>query len=162
MPDPTPVVAVLLLSATMTNRDGAPTSPAPQQPGPPQHLRCEYLTDPLGIDRTSPRLSWEMVDSRRGAMQTAYQILVADAPELLAADRGNLWDSGQVRSDQSVHVSYAGLPLKSRMQAWWKVRVWDKDGQPSPWSEPARWSMGLLNPTDWHASWIGEDRKSVV
>jgi len=156
MPDPTPVVAVLLLSATMTNRDGAPTSPAPQQPGPPQHLRCEYLTDPLGIDRTSPRLSWEMVDSRRGAMQTAYQILVADAPELLAADRGNLWDSGQVRSDQSVHVSYAGLPLKSRMQAWWKVRVWDKDGQPSPWSEPARWSMGLLNPTDWHASWIGD------
>ena len=125
-------------------------------PGRPGHLRCEYLVDPLGIDSASPRLSWEMNDTRRGAMQQAYQILVADRPELLDSDVGNLWDSGRVASDQSNQVAYAGAPLRSRLRAWWKVRIWDREGRASPWSESARWSMGLLQPQDWAAKWIGD------
>jgi alpha-L-rhamnosidase len=140
----------------MASRGRAQTAPAPDRPGAPRHLRCEYLTNPLGIDRTTPRLSWEMVDSRRGAAQAAYQILVSDTPELLDAERGNMWDSGKVSSDESIQVAYGGLPLKSRMQVWWKVRVWDRQDQPSPWSEPTRWSMGLLERADWHAAWIGD------
>lgn len=137
------------------------TSPAAATTGfaelsAPANLRCEYRVDPLGIDERSPRLSWEMVDSRRGAMQSAYHILVATDVEKLAADDGNLWDTGKVLSDQSVHVVYAGKPLQSRMRAWWKVRVWDKDGQPSPWSPPSQWTMGLLDASDWEASWIGD------
>ena len=92
--------------------------------------------------------------ARRGAKQTAYQVLVASSPEHLAADQGDLWDSGKVVSDQSIHVAYAGKPLESRMQCYWKVRAWDKDGQPSAWSQPAQWSMGLLKPDDWQAKWI--------
>jgi alpha-L-rhamnosidase len=121
----------------------------------PRNLRCEYLTNPLGIDQTTPRLSWQMADSRRGAVQRAYQILVADSSAKLAADDGDVWDSGKVSSDQSLQVEYAGRPLRSRMRAYWKVRVWGRDDQPSPWSERAYWSMGLLGPTDWEAKWIG-------
>src|SRR5580700_6393591 len=86
-------------------------------------LRCEDLTNPLGIDTTSPRLSWMLHSSRRDQSQTAYQILVASSSRKLADNEGDLWDSGKVVSDQSIQVSYAGTALPSRAECFWKVRV---------------------------------------
>ncbi|MBU0638333.1 MAG: glycoside hydrolase family 78 protein [Planctomycetes bacterium] len=122
----------------------------------PRNLRCEYLHSPRGIDETTPRLSWEIVDPRRGAVQRAYQVIVADDPDLVAAGTSNLWDSGKVATDQSIQVAYAGQTLASRMQVYWRVRIWDQADQPSPWSKTARWSMGLLAPSDWRGQWIGD------
>jgi alpha-L-rhamnosidase len=121
----------------------------------PQDLRTEYLVDPLGIDVTQPRLSWTLSSARRGEKQTAYQVLVASAPANLDRDAGDLWDSKQVKSGEMAQIAYAGKPLVSRAQAFWKVRVWDAAGKPSAWSKPARWSMGLLADFDWHADFIG-------
>lgn len=118
-------------------------------------LRCEYLQDPLGIDVVEPRLSWIVTSDRRGARQTAYQILVASSPELLSNDQGDLWDSGRVASDDTVLVPYAGAPLESRAACFWKVQVWDEADRPTGWSKPAKWTMGLLQQSDWAAKWIG-------
>jgi alpha-L-rhamnosidase len=123
-------------------------------------LRCEALVDPLGMDTPRPRLSWVMdaadeAPAVRGQRQTAYRILVASAPEVLAEERGDLWDSGRVNSDQSTYVEYAGRPLVSGERCFWKVRAWDRDGRITAWSDPAAWSMGLLDPADWKAQWIG-------
>ena len=60
-------------------------------------------------------------------------------------------------SDQSIQVRYAGKALASEQECFWKVRVWDEQGKPSAWSQPARWTMGLLKPSDWHGKWIGLD-----
>lgn len=120
-------------------------------------LRCEYRVNPLGIDVVKPRLSWVLESNGRGQKQTAYQVLVAAGAEDLKSDLGSLWDSGKVESDRSTHVAYRGLPLTSRTCCYWKVRIWDKDGQVSAWSEPAYWTMGLLEPADWQAKWIGYD-----
>ncbi|MCS7338498.1 MAG: glycoside hydrolase family 78 protein [Verrucomicrobiae bacterium] len=120
-------------------------------------LRCEYLENPEGIDLRQPRLSWVIYSTVPGQRQTAYQVLVASSLAKLHADVGDLWDSGKVESDQSIHVRYAGRPLQSHQVCYWKVRVWDKDGRPTPWSKPARWSMGMLEPSDWKAKWIGLD-----
>ncbi|NWG13062.1 MAG: alpha-L-rhamnosidase N-terminal domain-containing protein [Acidobacteria bacterium] len=120
-----------------------------------QDLTCEYLVNPLGIDTDRPRLSWRLTPGARGRMQSAYQILVASSPENLQENQGDLWNSGKVNTSQSVLVPYGGRPLNSRMRVWWKVRVWDENGRPSQRSAPARWSMGLLRPTDWQARWIG-------
>ena len=118
-------------------------------------MRCEYLVDPLGIDVARPRLSWIVRSGERAQVQTAYRVLVASTPHRLAADDGDLWDSGAVRSDATLHVEYAGRPLASRARCHWKVRVWDKTGRLSQWSKPATWTMGLLAPTDWDdARWI--------
>ena len=125
-------------------------------------LTCEYLTNPLGIDVTQPRLSWKLASGERGQRQTAYQVLVAGTEQALAAGQGDLWDSGKVESDQSVHVVYDGAPMVSRMRCFWKVRVWDKDGQPSEVSEPARWDMGLLQPEDWQADWISNTQDEIT
>jgi len=94
-----------------------------------ENLRCEYLVNPLGIDAAKPRLSWIMTSSRRGEKQTAYQILVASSPKLLANDKGDLWDSGKVASDESAQIVYAGAPLVSRQSCFWKVRVWDSTAE---------------------------------
>ena len=127
----------------------------------PADLRCEYLTDPLGIDVTQPRLSWKLAavdEGARGQRQNAYHVLVASTPALLDAEKGDLWDSGMVTSGQSVHVVYAGKLLHSRTACFWKVRVKDEDGVLSRWSEPAHWTIGLLEKTDWSAQWIGTDK----
>jgi len=141
-------------------------------------LRCDYAVNPLGIDTPEPRLSWRLgvggqgsasfakataARGVRGLRQTAYRVLVSGSPEKLSQDIGDLWDSGKVESDQSVYVAYAGKPLVSKTACHWKVRVWlalsgaegDKDNKPGAWSETAKWTMGLLEPGDWQAQWIG-------
>jgi len=118
-------------------------------------LRCEYLVNPLGIDVVKPQLSWKLESSVRGQKQSAYRLLAASSLAKLEDNIGDLWDSGKVTLDQSIHVVYDGMALRSRMQCFWKVMVWDKDGRASGWSDAAQWSMGLLKPDDWSAKWIG-------
>lgn len=121
------------------------------------NLRVEGLTNPEGIDARQPRLSWELGGNKRNLQQTAYQILVASSEEKLRADEGDLWDSGKVSSDRSIQNPYQGKALKSRMQAFWKVKIWTNQGE-SDWSETQHWSMGQLYYTDWKGRWIGFDR----
>ena len=117
-------------------------------------LRCEYRSNPLGIDITRPRLSWQIQSDRRGARQTAYRILAASDPDQLRAGSADLWDSGKIESDQSIHVPYAGRPLGSRQRVYWQVTVWDETGQPSD-SDPAWFEIGLLARNDWSGQWVG-------
>ncbi|NLE99699.1 MAG: family 78 glycoside hydrolase catalytic domain [Anaerolineales bacterium] len=120
----------------------------------PTHLRCEYAATPLGVDRLQPRLGWRIPAAVRGQRQTAYQVLVSSDKKSLNRGEGTLWDSGRVNSDQSIQVTYQGSPLRSRSRYYWKVRVWDKDGKPSEFSEPTWFETGMLARADWTANWI--------
>ncbi len=120
----------------------------------PAQLRCEYAVDPLGVDVAQPRLFWRVESAERGQRQTAWQVLIASSAEILATDHGDLWDSGRVESDATTHLRYAGAALTSSQRVYWKVRVWDREGRPSSWSQTATWTMGLLAPTDWKGVWI--------
>ena len=124
------------------------------------NLRCEYLVNPLGIDERTPRLSWAIESSRRGARQIAYRLRVASTPEKLAASEGDFWDSGRIESNQTTHVNYAGEPLKSRDVCHWCVEVWDESGN-SAKSGPSLWTMGLLEKSDWSAKWIAADPEII-
>ena len=121
-------------------------------------LRCELRVDPLGIDTRAPRLSWKLHSTERGQAQSAWRVVVASSPEGLLRGEADLWDSGRVASTESVQLEYAGEPLASRQRCYWRVRVWDAAGEPSAWSEPASWEMGLLEPDDWSAAWIEDGR----
>ncbi|MHB0955409.1 MAG: family 78 glycoside hydrolase catalytic domain [Pirellulaceae bacterium] len=119
------------------------------------HPRCEYLVDPIGIDQTRPRLSWEIESSLRSVKQTAYRILVASKPELLAEGKGDLWDSGKIESDETTNVVYAGRALESRARCYWQVHVWCQAGKPcQAESDVAQWTIGLLTDADWNAEYI--------
>ncbi len=119
----------------------------------PVDLRTEYRVNPLGIDEAKPRLTWRVESKEQGQFQTAYRILVASSLAKLAAEQGDLWDSGKVISDETVNISYEGRPLTSRQECFWKVCVWDKNGK-AKWSESAFWTMGLLRADDWRAEYI--------
>ena len=124
----------------------------------PMHItdpRCEYMQNPLGIDVREPRFSWALQDERRGQFSIGYQVLVASGVEMLSADKGDKWDSGIVQSGAQVNIRYQGAPLASEERCYWKVRVWDCDGLPSAWSEPAWFEMGLLDQSDWVSAWYG-------
>jgi len=121
------------------------------------NLRCEYASNPLGIDVTSPRFSWQIVHPQRGQLQSAYQVLVASNESNLGNNTGDMWDSGKVESGESVNVVYQGKSLKSGKRYYWKVRVWDKDEGASSCSNPVVFEMGLLNPDDWQGIWIGAE-----
>lgn len=138
----------------------ASTAPAPCKGKGlmPTYLRCEALVAPLGLQEPAPRLSWLVESGERGQRQTAYRVLVASSEAALAQDAGDLWNPGPVHSDETLNIVYRGKPLVSYQRCFWKVKVWDKDGRESPWSQPSMWSMGPLQPSDWTAQWIGCDK----
>ena len=121
----------------------------------PTKLTCEYLQNPAVVDVDKPRLAWINIagEGERGQRQTAWQIRVATSEKKL--EQADLWDSKKVISEQCNRVQYAGTPLLSRMDCWWQVRVWDKNGVASDWSKPSFWRMGILHPSEWSAKWIG-------
>ena len=114
--------------------------------GTPDHLRCEYLENPLGTDALFPHLSWQSDSTVRNWTQAAYEIFVASTDEGLRAGKADIWDSGKVDSAESVGIVYRGPALESRKRYFWKVRVWDMSGQVSESAEASWWEMGLLPP----------------
>jgi alpha-L-rhamnosidase len=121
------------------------------------HLKCEYQSHPVGLDVLQPRLSWQIQSEQRAISQSGYRILVASTLEKLQHNEGDLWDSGQVHSNQSAHIPYSGAPLQSRQKVHWKVMIWDQDQKPVRWSAAESWEMALLQASDWQAKWIGRD-----
>lgn len=143
-----------LLSSALLTRAASAVSDAPSPGLRVYELRCDAMENPLGVDSEPPKLSWKLASDERGQLQTAWQALVATSPEKLAANQGDVWDSGRQSGDAQVGVPYGGRALRSSEQVFWKVRVWDRDGRLSAWSPVASWTMGLLNATEWNARWI--------
>jgi alpha-L-rhamnosidase len=123
-------------------------------------LRTEYKTNPVGIDISEPRLSWQMQTNQRNSMQTAYEIRAALSIEGLR--KNCIWITGKIPSDQSIHVPYAGSKMQSFERVYWQVRIWDNHKRVSGWSEPAFWEMGLLNRAEWEGFWITPDLEESI
>ena len=117
------------------------------------HLLCENKTDPMGVEGSQPRLSWQLESAKRGVLQTAYEVRVAENTASFNTGKNLQWSSGKVASDQSVMVPYSGAPLQAGKKYYWQVRVWDNSGKASAWSSPASWQMGLPQEA-WKAKWI--------
>lgn len=130
--------------------------------GMKRSLRATYLTtegrrEYAGCDEKNPRLGWRITGEGNGLMQTAYRIVVCsdrDKADNLCAD---VWDSGKVESDKSQLVDYAGAALLPEREYYWRVKIWDEDGQESPWSDIGVWSTGIMDPSGARAMWIGCD-----
>ena len=111
-------------------------------------VRIEHLRDTLGIGTDRPRLSWTVKTESRDWHQAGYEIESYDS-------NGKLRDqTGKVESDQSVLAAWPFAPLTSREQLSVRVRVWDRDGKTSEWSEPVALEVGLLSSNDWSARFI--------
>ena len=116
----------------------------------PVDLRVEYMTNPIGIDELLPRFSWKFAQYVRGQAQTAYQILVSSQRAYLQKGDYDKWDSGKVSSDKNFNIAYEGKKLESGKTYFWKVFIWDKAGNVSPFSSISFFEMGLLDKNDWN------------
>ena len=151
-----PAGAVVVASMAVLASQVSPRAAA-RSPLVPVELRCDGMAEPLGVDSTPPRLSWQLRgDGSRGLRQRAWRVLASSSLDGLNSERGDVWDSGRVDSDEQLHVPYAGRPLRSAEQVFWQVRVWDAGDRASAWSAPATWTMGVLEPADWRAQWISD------
>ena len=124
-------------------------------------LRCESRVAPMGIDDPMPRLSWQLKSAQRNVRQLSYRILVSSSRAKLDRNEADIWDSGDVETQQSVQQPFTGdVALRSGRPYFWKVRVKSNKGL-TPWSRPATWTMGLMRPDHWgDARWIGYDQVS--
>jgi len=125
----------------------------------PARLTCEYIVNPLGIDTSKPRLSWILISKERDQEQASYELIVSDNMEDIQQLKGNVWSTGKVVSSQSLHVIYNGSALKSFTRYYWCVRISDKNGKLSDWSEPAWFETAILNDADWKARWISDGKQ---
>ena len=114
-------------------------------------MSVEFATAPLAIGTRTPRFSWEVPLTRRGVRQSAYQVLVASARNLVALRKPDLWDSGRVRSSQSTNVPYDGVPLQSNQDCFWAVRIWDETDDEVVTSRVEYFGTALYDPSDWNA-----------
>lgn len=112
-----------------------------------QNLLCENLVNPVGIDKATPRFTWQLQSDERNIMQTGYQILVKEGDKVI-------WQTQKISSDASVHVPYKGSALNSGKKYFWQVKVWDNHGNESGWSDAASFLTGLLQTAEWKATWI--------
>ena len=117
-------------------------------------LACENLLNPDGIGTSEPGLSWKIDSDRNGISQEAYQVLVASDTSLLNEKDSDLWNSGKIKSPFQILVKYGGKQLDSRSACVWKVRIWDEMNKTSEWSPVSKFSIGLLNESDWKAEYI--------
>ncbi|MCX5412528.1 family 78 glycoside hydrolase catalytic domain [Streptomyces sp. NBC_00059] len=118
-------------------------------------LRTQHLSQALGIDDTTPSLSWRTTARTRSTVQAAYRIQAATSLERLRGGRADLWDSGKVESAVPEAV-YAGKELGSRTRVHWRVMLWSGgSGRDSGWSEASVFETGLTRQDDWDgAGWI--------
>ncbi|WP_405833842.1 family 78 glycoside hydrolase catalytic domain [Streptomyces sp. NBC_01176] len=124
-------------------------------------LEVEHQVQPLGVDVPRPRLSWQVTSGlgtagRTAVGQVAYEVEVSTSH----GGRGEVWDSGRVRSSRSFDVTYGGPALRSRTRYYWRVRSWDRAGKASPWSGEARFETAFVDPGDFHGAWIGAHAKA--
>lgn len=119
-------------------------------------LTVEGRDSLLGTDILNPRFSWKINSNTRNLQQKSYQILVASSGDNLKKNQGDLWDTGLIDSDQSVNIEYQGKDVASYQPYFWKVKVVTNNGD-EVWSEPSYWTVGLLDSSEWKASWIGLD-----
>ena len=127
-------------------------------------LTCELDEEPLGVESSSPRFSWKLFSEERNLFQSAYAVEVSD--DLSKIGEANMWNSGKVKSSQSILVAYSGKKLEPMRTYWWRARAWDRNGKASEWSEPRSFKMGVLSESDWQdARWIAlqaDDKTNYV
>lgn len=124
----------------------------------PAQLTCEYMSNPNCLDVKRPRFSWILQSSdlnKYGQKQSAYRILVSSSKSNLDNNKGDMWDSKWIKSDNSQLIEYSGNGLSSDKRYYWKVIIKDELGIESDYSSMAEWSTGLFSHNEWTAQWIG-------
>lgn len=118
-------------------------------------LQCEYLENPLGIDESHPRFTWQTVSEEPGLMQQAYQIIVGTDELDVSSGSGNVWESETIKSG-TIPAVYQGPELNPFTRYYWCVRIQDESANWTDWSEVVWFETGLMDQHNWKGHWISD------
>lgn len=114
-----------------------------------QNVRFEHYRpeNSIGVHETKPRISWTY-QSEKPFNQEKYQIEVS---EIKSTGESQILGTQTIVSTDSRLVPWPlEKPLQSRQRISIRVQAVSKDGDSTPWSEPAVFEAGLLTAKDWH------------
>jgi arylsulfatase A-like enzyme len=114
-------------------------------PNAPSALMIEFIRQPSKIllnDKT-PEFSW--IVPQDAVSQSAYQILVASSKTNIDNNIGDIWNSNQVQGNKFSNVTFQGKELKSDIEYFWKVRIWDTHNRTGDYSETQSFRVGEIN-----------------
>ena len=124
-------------------------------------LKTEYLVNPIGLDNPNPRFTWQMADTRIGAKQTAYRILVNTDSIALAQGKAVQWNTGWLKTSISLKI-YTGALLKPFTKYYWRVDIADKNNIKSAKVKIASFEMGMMDGKSWKGSWIADNENTKL
>ena len=93
-------------------------------------LQCENLSNPMGIDKTTPRFSWK-IKSKKTVPNKKLFNFGSKRHLPFKRKRSRFMESGKIESESSIFIPYKGEKLHSGSVAYWKVRVWDEENNAS-------------------------------
>ena len=130
------------------------------------NLTVEMQDGSMPLATAEPRFSWNYASEAFNVKQVDYRIVVASSEENARKGIGDLWDSREA-SSQMLYIPYEGKVLKSRDRCWWKVyttvTLGDKGKRKKHLESDVQYfEISLLEPSDWHAHWIGRDYEDDV
>ena len=117
-------------------------------------LKCEYATDPIGLDIRSPQLSWRMESEGRGVLRVRPAGSSSPRPKTIWHGTKAYGTAERRKSSRSSGIRYEGPALQSRTEYFWKVKVQCSDGRQTGWSDAGKFETGLMDESDWHSDWI--------
>jgi len=118
-------------------------------------LKCEYLTNAIGIDSPNPRFVWHLDDARAGAIQSAYQVFVGTDSLQLKSGKANVWQTAKIISAKNL-ITYQNKALQPFTKYYWFIQLWDKNRKPIS-SPIATFETGLMGMQNWKGYWISDD-----
>lgn len=110
-----------------------------------RNFTTEYQTNPLGIDEAAPRFSWILQSDAKNTVQASYRLQIASPQEAV-------WDTGDVKSAQSVLVAYAGAPLLPMTRYTIALSATNNHGHTA--TAEGWFETGLMAPREVKAGWI--------
>lgn len=122
----------------------------------PSALKTEYLVNPIGLDNPAPRFTWQMADSRTGAKQTAFRLMVSTDSTALAQGKTGLWNTGWLQQSTQLK-SYSGPLLKPFTKYFWRVDIADQNQIKSTQVKIASFEMGMIDQKNWQGAWISDN-----
>lgn len=138
--------AVVVTSPPITIVHNAPTAPT--------SLLTQGQTNPTNVTSTAPNFTAIYNDPNSTDTATYYQAQVATSTSALASS-SPIWDSGEAQLSTSTsegsrtpNIVYAGSALAASTTYYWRIRLWDSEGDEGAWSTAtSTFSIANLAPT---------------
>tara|TARA_R110000796_G_scaffold67449_6_gene154892 strand:+ start:31093 stop:33777 length:2685 start_codon:yes stop_codon:yes gene_type:complete len=125
-----------------------------------EHLLCEYLETPIGIDTETPRFKWELKSDINGTTQKGLYLSVGtDSLEVLRGE-GNMWQLNNAKNSESL-ITYKGKKLSPFTKYYWGVQVINNKDVKSDIAISS-FETGMMQQNNWVGSWITDDNDSNV